>query len=270
MNTNMNNKDSRQEPPPRTDTPYRAPRRHGWLILLVVLVAIVALGVQMCSPATYRWKEEVRLHDGHLIVVERTRVMSGPREPFRSATVGKWTLAFENPDKPGKKIGLDVHGGADPMLLGFVQGTPYVAIQPGRGDARYFYNCPYPPYIFFRYDGEWKRIELREFPKELVARNLPNDTPEYEARSRKWGIITSVEIQNLLEVVKRENSVGIIRPNGDETIYDCNRPGALHAQSPSPKAKAVDAPGTEPIKDNGRKWHERYRSRFLFTDLNLG
>jgi hypothetical protein len=258
MNTNMNNEGSRPEPSSRTDTPPSASRRRGWRILLVVLVAIAALGVQMCSPVTYRWKEEVRLHDGRLIVVERSKVMSGPREPFRSATVGKWTLAFENPDKPGKKITIDVHGGADPMLLGFVQGVPYLAIQPGRGDARYFYNCPHPPYIFFRYDGEWKRIELKELPKELVARNLPNDTPEYEARSRKWGIITSVEMQKLLEIVKRENSVGIIRPNGDETIYDCNRPGALHAggstpPTVAPKAKEPSAPGTEPIKENGRK-----------------
>lgn len=92
------------------------------------------------APATYRWKEEVRLHDGRLIVVERSRVMSGPREPFRSASVGKWTLAFENPDKPGKKISLDVHGGAVPMLLGFVGSVPYVAINPRRGDARRFYD----------------------------------------------------------------------------------------------------------------------------------
>jgi hypothetical protein len=260
MNVDMNSPKKRQDPRPGAVASPTAKRRSGWLLLLAILVVIVALVVQMCTPATYRWKEEVRLHDGRLIVVERSRVMSGPREPFRSATVGKWTLAFENPNKPGKKISLDVHGGADPMLLGFVQGIPYVAIQPGRGDARYFYNCPDPPYIFFRYDGEWRRIELAEFPRELVARNLPNDTPEYEARSRKWGIITSLEMQKLLEIVKRENSVRIIRPNGDVTIYDCNRPGALHAggvaqPTVAPKAKAPNAPGTEPIriKDNGRK-----------------
>jgi len=256
MNPDMTNTDTQPDPSRGVTSLPPTKRRSNWWVPLAILAAIVALGVQMCTPATYRWKEEVRLHDGRLIVVERSRKMSGPREPFRSATVGKWTLAFENPDKPGKKISLDVHGGADPMLLGFVQGVPYVAIQPGRGDARYFYNCPYPPYIFFRYDGEWRRIELREFPKELVARNLPNDIPEYEARSRKWGIITSLEMQKLLEIVKRENSVGIIRPNGDETIYDCNRPGALHAggaaqPTVSPKEPATDEQKSNP--SNGRK-----------------
>lgn len=222
-----------------------AKRRTIWLIPLIALVIIVMLGAQMCTPATYRWKEEIQLHDGRLIVVERSRVMSGPREPFRSATVGKWTLAFEHPDKPGKKITLEVHGGAAPMLLGLADGVPYVAINPRRGDAQYFYNCPDPPYIFFRYDGEWKRIELKEFPKELSLRNLPNHTDVYETRSIEGGMISNVEMQKLLEIVKRDDSVRIIRPNGDEMIYDCNRPGALHAQSPSPKA--TNAPGTKGV-----------------------
>lgn len=241
MNADTNNSDSRPGPQPGTVASVPAKRRSGWLVLLAILAVIVVFGVQMCTPATYRWKEEVRLHDGRLIVVERTRVMSGSREPFRSATVGKWTLAFENPDKPGKKIAFEAHGGAAPMLLGFIGSVPYVVINPRRGDAQYFYKCPHPPYIFFRYDGEWKRIELRDFPRELVARNLPNDTPEYEARSRKWGVITSLEMQKLLEIVKRENSVGITRPNGDETIYDCNRPGALHAGRSTPPAVAPKA-----------------------------
>lgn len=258
MNPDVNSADTRQAPQPGIAASPPAKRRSGWLVLLVVLVAIVIFGVQMCTPATYRWKEEVRLHDGRLIVVERSRTMSGPREPFRSATVGKWTLTFENPDKPGKKISLDVHGGADPMLLGFVQGIPFVAIQPGRGDARYFYNCPHPPYIFFRYDGEWKRIELKEFPKELSLRNLPNHTDVYETMSGKGGVISSADLQKLIEIVKREDSVRIIRPNGDVTTYDCNRPGALHAggstpPTVAPKAKAPDASVTEPIKENRRK-----------------
>lgn len=228
----------------------RRARVRGWVILLGILGGLVALGVYLSTPATYRWKEEVRLHDGRLIVVERSRVMSGPREPFRSASVGKWTLAFENPDKPGKKISLDVHGGAVPMLLGFVGSVPYVAINPRRGDARRFYNCPDPPYIFFRHDDEWMRIELKEFPKELHARNLPNDTAEYEVRSNKWGIITSSEMQKLIEIVKREDSIRIVRPHGDEIQYDCKRPGALYSQSPSSKAAASDAEST---KENGRK-----------------
>ncbi len=253
MTPDMTNTDT-QPDPSREMTPLPpTKRRSNWWVPLAILAAIVALGVQMCTPATYRWKEEVRLHDGRLIVVERSRVMSGPREPFRSATVGKWTLVFENPDKPGKKISLDVHGGAAPMLLGFVDGLPYVAINPRRGDARYFYNCPLPPYIFFRYDGEWKRIELKDFPKELSLRNLPNHTDEYEAIANRHGTISNSELLKLLEIVKREDSVRIIRPNGDETLYDCKRPGALHAQSPSAKAKEQNAPATESIKDNGRK-----------------
>lgn len=245
----------------------RMARTRGWAILLGLFGGLAALGVYLNTPATYRWKEEVRLHDGRLIVVERSRRMSGPREPFRSATVGKWTLIFENPDKPGNKIKLDVHGGADPMLLGFVQGVPYMAIQPGRGDARYFYNCPSPPYIFFRYDGEWKRIELKEFPKELVDRNMPSDHKGYRALSEKGGTITTFELQKEVEFEKtlvpygqnRDGSnVRIIRPHGDETQYDCNRPGALHAQSPLPHPVAAGAPVANESKTstntiNGRK-----------------
>jgi hypothetical protein len=256
MNQDKSNDEALPDPPQGTAASAPAKRRSTWLVPLIVLAVIVALGVQMCTPATYRWKEEVRLHDGRLIVVERSRTMSGPREPFRSATVGKWTLAFENPDKPGKKISLDVHGGADPMLLGFVQGIPYVAIQPGRGDARYFYNCPHPPYIFFRYDGEWKRIELMEFPKELSLRNLPNHTDVYETMSSKGGVISSVDIKKLLEIVKRDDSVRIIRPYGDETKYDCNRPGALHAGGSTPPTVAPKEQATDEQKSNpsnGRK-----------------
>lgn len=215
-----------------------AKRRSIWLISLIVLAVIVALGVQMCTPATYRWKEEVRLHDGRLIIVERSRVMSGPREPFRSATVGKWTLAFENPDKPGKKISFDAHGGAAPMLLGFIGGVPYVAINPRRGDAQYYYNCPHPPYIFFRYDGEWKRIELREFPRELVNRNLPSTYKEYRELSEKGGMILEDQIAKIINRDKDQIDLKIIRLYGDETQYDCNRPGALHAGGSTPPTVA--------------------------------
>lgn len=256
MNPNVNSADTRQGLQPETATSPSPKRRSGWLVLLAVLVAIVVFGVQMCTPATYRWKEEVRLHDGRLIVVERSRVMSGPREPFRSATVGQWTLAFEHPDKPGKKITLEVHGGAAPMLLGLADGVPYVAINPRRGDAQYFYNCPDPPYIFFRYDKEWKRIELAEFPKELVNRNLPSTYKEYRELSERGGMITKDQITKIINRDKDQVDQKIVRPYGDKTQYDCNRPGALQAggvvqPTVSSKERAADEQKSNP--SNGRK-----------------
>jgi len=256
MNTGVNSEDTRQDPLLETATSPPAKRRSGWLVLTAVLVAIVVFGVQMRTPATYRWKEEVQLHDGRLIVVERSRVMSGPREPFRSATVGKWTLAFENPDKLGMKIALEVHGGAAPMLLGFVGGVPYVAINPRRGDAQYFYNCPDPPYILFRYDGEWKRIELRDFPRELVNRNLPSTYKEYRELSEQGGMIKKDQITKIINRDKDQIDQKIVRPYGDETQYDCNRPGALHAVGSTPptvasKEQVANEPKTNIT--NGRK-----------------
>lgn len=256
MNMDLNSPDGRQDLRQGTVASPPAKRRSGWLILLAILAAIVVFGVQMCSPATYRWKEEVRLHDGRLIVVERSRVMSGAREPFRSATVGTWTLAFENPDKPGKKITLDVHGGAAPMLLGFVGGVPYVAINPRRGDAQYFYNCPDPPYIFFRYDGEWKRIGLAEFPKELVNRNLPSTYKEYRELSDKGGMIKEDQTTKIISRDKDQVDQKIIRPYGDEIRYDCNRPGALRGEEvakPTSTSKAPISDKPKPNPTDGRK-----------------
>lgn len=161
-----------------------------WLLKAFGTIGLIlTLGVSMSADAglfgfgghTMSWKEEVVLHDGKTIVVERffnlgdyPAIESHNRSPLDE------TITFTLPES-NKKISwkteyrneLPEPNSLGALLLDVVGGVPYLATSPAGCIAYNKWKRPNPPYVLFKYvNDEWQRIPLEEFPAELVHANL--------------------------------------------------------------------------------------------------
>lgn len=133
------------------------------------------------SGHTKGWKEEVQLHDGRVLVVERFYSLGGyPTLEARERRALDQTISFSMPDI-GKRISWKTEYRQDlpepnslgPLLLDIVDGVPYLATSPAGCIAYNKWGRPNPPYILFKYENDaWQQIPLKEFPAELVEANL--------------------------------------------------------------------------------------------------
>jgi hypothetical protein len=155
---------------------------NGMMKQLTKLGLLLMMGVSMsaCSE-TMSWKEEVLLHDGQIIVVERFYNLGGkPTLESRERAALDETVTFSLPGTNKKIIWKTDFRDSQPeqnslnlLLLDIVKGVPYIATYPAGCIAYNKWKRPNPPYILFKYEGnEWKRISLAEFPAELVKTNV--------------------------------------------------------------------------------------------------
>jgi len=149
---------------------------------IVKLGLLLMVGVNMiaCS-STMEWKEEVKLHDGQVILVQRHFNLGGyltldasERTPLDE------TISFSLPDskktilwKTEFNDRVPERNSLSPLLLGVVGGIPYLATSPAGCIAYNKWGRPNPPYILFKYVNDaWQQISLQEFPTVLVHANL--------------------------------------------------------------------------------------------------
>lgn len=159
----------------------------GWQSL--VFIAVLGASLSACSSVT--WREEVLLHDGNKIIVTRTHTYDpkGLREPFQPDPLKEATLTFT---VPGTKqtvtwksdFGRAYQDSLVLLMLDFLNSTPYIATEPAGCLAYNKWERPNPPYVFFKYDGEWKRIPLEEFPEESKETNVIL-SPDSNERKKK-------------------------------------------------------------------------------------
>jgi len=189
-------------------------------------VGVVALGVVSgCSgKQTYQWQEEVLLHDGRVIVIDRSvRTGEVPVEIGQPPGESDYTLTFNASD--GKSVTWD--GGRDrfvPMILDFVDGVPYVVALGATGLVYPVEGCPAPPYFFFRWRaGEWERIPYGDFPKALRDANLTAGltyrTPFNEKVARRE-LVTRDDVRMLLRTANPEGKMVL---EDAPTPMDCLR-----------------------------------------------
>lgn len=162
-------------------------------------VLCVLVGMSLLSScfgkSTYRWKEEVQLHDGRVIVIERSvRTGEVPVEIGQPPGESDYTLRFKNSD--GKSVTWESSKSLRPMTLDFVDGVPYVVATGITGNDYARHGCPKPPYVIFEFkSGSWERITYEQLPKSVRRANL------YSSPTRKdrLGAVKSgfVTVQNV-------------------------------------------------------------------------
>ena len=125
------------------------------------------------------WKEEVLLHDGQKIIVERSQTYKGRSEPGQSAPIGEHTIRFSLPGSSKPITWISEYsediGRTDFNLsaLHVKDNVPYIVAEPNLCLAYNKWGRPNPPYVVFRHDGNaWQRISFEALPPEFKTVNV--------------------------------------------------------------------------------------------------
>jgi hypothetical protein len=138
-------------------------------IFLATLSLSGCLGVLLTPSYTpeLHWKEEVKLHDGRVIVAERERRQGGRAEPGQAPPQNWEEIRARNPDT-GEDVVWQDESGTAAYVLDFVGGVPYLASRVGLFRDCKKYRFPELSFVFFKYQaGSWERIDLEKFPATL-------------------------------------------------------------------------------------------------------
>ncbi|MCK6385958.1 MAG: hypothetical protein L6Q52_16705 [Rhodocyclaceae bacterium] len=157
------------------DRRWRWPRLRPALGISILWVCVNASE----AVSAVSWKEEVLLHDGRKMIVERSQSRGGRREIGQETPVAKHTLWFTAPDA-GRTIewesefGLEVEKSSLlPLAIDVVGTVPYLVATPAGCIAYNKWGRPNPPYVLFRFDGiEWRRAPVAQMPSEIKGANI--------------------------------------------------------------------------------------------------
>jgi hypothetical protein len=132
------------------------------LILLISLIGCL-MNLAACSPYV-TWKEEVKLNDGRVIVVEQKKLNQGgiAREAW---------LTINLPEFNAQPIVW--HENLSPLLVNIDEGRLYVVGDPPTRLEMRHYGCPRPPYVGFVWEnGTWIRIPFDKIPERIYTTNM--------------------------------------------------------------------------------------------------
>jgi hypothetical protein len=215
------------------------------------LICALAACAALPANGADSWKEEVLLHDGQKIIVERSQTYKGRSEPGQPAPIGEHTIRFSLPGS-GKAINWTSEYGADIGRTDFnlsalhvKNGTPYVIAEPNLCLSYNKWGRPNPPYVVFRYDGNaWQRVTFEALPAEFTTVNVVKR-------------IRGIDVENLVKARQ----------------VNAEQVAALNAGLERPEAKAILRerinydPECIPMTSNGKG---RWRSTAWFeTKSNL-
>jgi len=196
----------------------------GWLGLLGV---ILILGVSMSAEAGLfglggmSWKEEVLLHDGKKIVVERSQNYGGRHEIGQSPPVKEHTIKFSIPglsqiitwtSEYGEDLGRT---NFNLLALHVLNGIPYLIVEPNLCFAFNKYGRPNPPYVIFKYEkNNWQRIALLDLPSEFKTINLiVNNGREEDVKgaTKQYGYVIAKDVQEINSSLRQFYYHNIVR-----------------------------------------------------------
>lgn len=196
-----------------------------WRIKKIIKLCLLLMGgvsISACAGlfdfGGTSWKEEVLMHDGDTIIVERSVERGGRHEIGQEPPIKEQSLTFNMPRTSERvvwedKFTADV-GGANflPMQLEMHQGTVYLVVYPMGCLAYNKWSRPNPPYVVFKYQSKsWQRIALQELPADLIMPNLIFSSPDREARKTGQRIVSAETIKKLYESYKQPEFKTIMR-----------------------------------------------------------
>ena len=187
-----------------------------WIWLLMMGVSMNA-HAGLFGFGDTSWKEEVLLHDGNRIIVERSVERGGGHEIGQEPPIKEQSLTFFLPSTNENvtwedKFTQDI-GGANflPMLLEVRKDTAYLVVSPMGSQSYVKWGSPNPPYVVFKYHARtWQRISLQDLPTEFQAPNLIFSSPDREA-VKNGRVVSAEAIRKLYEGYKQPEYRTIVR-----------------------------------------------------------
>ncbi len=177
----------------------------NWM-LGISLMILGGGGMSACAMGGASWEEEVLLHDGKKLIVERSQSYGGRHEIGQKPPIKEEQITFSLPGS-GQSISWTSEYSEDvgranfePLALHISKNTPYIVATPNLCLAYNKWGRPNPPYVIFKHDGKaWRRIPLSEFPAEFKAVNLVISTTKHDSEVARKSLVRA-------EVVKKLNS----------------------------------------------------------------
>lgn len=181
------------------------------------LALILMMGVSM-SACSESWKEEVLLHDGSKIIVERTVERGGRHEIGQQPPIKEMSLAFTLPitnelitwkSEFSEDVGLAEF---QPLLIDVFQGAAYVVTTPVGCQSYNKWGRPNPPYVIFKYQGKaWNRITLQELPTEIKTPNIIFGSPDNHVEKLGTKFVTAETVKKINSSLRQPEYKTILR-----------------------------------------------------------
>lgn len=193
----------------------------------LLCISLMILGVDMSAEAGLfglggtSWKEEVLLHDGKKIIVERSQTYGGRHEIGQSAPIKTHTITFTLPNSAKtltfkSEYSEDVgRANLNLLALHILNGTPYIVAEPNLCLAYNKWGRPNPPYVIFKYDGKaWQRIPISQLPAEFKAINLIVNNgreEDIEQAAAVKGYVSETDVREINSSLRQPEYRGILR-----------------------------------------------------------
>lgn len=183
----------------------------GWLLTM-------GASMSACATGGTSWKEEVLLHDGSEIIVERSVERGGRHEIGQQPPIKEESLGFTLPDTNESVIWRSQYsediGLADfqPLLLDISKRMAYVVAAPVGCLSYNKWGRPNPPYVVFKYQNTtWIRIALQELPAEIKTPNLIFSSPDNEVEKLGKRFVTVAMVQHANRDLRQPEYKTILR-----------------------------------------------------------
>lgn len=186
-------------------------RNRHWLRKFKTIGLILALGVSMTACASLfsngeSWKEEVLLHDGSKLIVERSQTRGGNHEIGQEVPIAEHKISFKLPDSDEAITWKSTYGydrDHSNLILNAIDvfnGVPFI-VTTTTCLSYNKWDRPNPPYVLFKYVHKvWQRVPLDEFPAEIKEANVVINIQVYARRlNYHSGIVSVDEVKNFNE-----------------------------------------------------------------------
>lgn len=188
---------------------------------------MIGSAISACTH-TMNWKEEVKLHDGQVIVEKQSvnlggylyldsteRVSLDETATFRlkSGKSVTWKTDFRDSEPEPNSLNM--------IRFDIVDDVPYLATYPAGCIAYNKWGRPNPPQMLFKYEGDhWKRITLNELPKELIGKtaNVIVGTP---AQSLLKSFYTAGQVDAKNHYVREYMTILREPVKGGDSVVSC-------------------------------------------------
>lgn len=180
--------------------PYMNCCMGGTLRLLYRILRVLAAGMVFlpalaeCAPTVIDWSEEVKLHDGKIIVIKRHEEVGAIGFPLRHRGLRKyWQFCYAP---------MGIHWKSKPEYFpetfDIVDGKAYAKVSIGGCELCMLHGYPDTDALYFAWEnGAWKKIDHKDYPAGLRY-NMLNGTHYDDDGSRDvHGLVTIAQKEHL-------------------------------------------------------------------------
>jgi hypothetical protein len=171
-------------------------------ILRCLIILAVLAGLSACSAKKeVSWKEEVRLSDGSVIVIDRSQSYRRAREPAQKAG---WLFDYATLEAtlPPRARSVRWEGPAQPLVLDIDKaGQIYLlATMETFEGLRHYQVAEGTWYVGFRFDGEtWMRVNLGEFPRGMSPNLLASTWELFIKEQQAAGSLVPLSLKQTID-----------------------------------------------------------------------